>query len=246
MKNAFLLAIAICICAAAAGQEVTLEPYRSENTFSEFGQHSNALLAVEENKGGLKFLFGLKAGVASANLDADEIDFTNAGRQFRLAVQDNEFSYHLGVFGQIRINNWSLQPEVLFRSSRADYMLSEFVSTEFVTSLRTEKYSFVDVPIMLAYRFGALRLQAGPVARFYIANSSELVGIADFSESFEQVEYGYQAGIGLDIWRLVIDVKYDRELDDIGDHISFGGQSIDFNKKAGRFLFSVGYSLLKP
>jgi len=191
-------------------------------------------------------MFGLKAGASTANIAADEVTFESAGRQFKLAVDQDEFSYHIGVFGQVRLNKWTIQPEVLFRSARSDYMLSEFVSGTFITSIRKENYSYVDVPLMIAYRIGALRLQGGPVAKFYIDSKTELTDIDNFSESYQQVDFGYQAGIGLDIWRLVIDLKYDRDLDDVGDHMIFNSEPLKFNSKAGRFLFSIGYSFLSP
>lgn len=246
VKNALLFLVTVfSLSFAGFGQIASVDHLFSEGNLTK-SEASRSMLLAGKNKSGFQFLFGLKAGASTANIAADEVDFTNAGRQFKIAVEENEFSYHLGVFSQFRVNNWTIQPEVLFRSSRSDYAFSEFVTSEFVTSIRTEKYAYVDVPLMFAYRVGALRLQAGPVAKFYIDSSTELIGIAEYSESFDQVEFGYQAGIGLDIWRFVVDLKYDRDLDNIGDHMSFAGQTVDFNAKAGRFLFSVGYSLLKP
>jgi len=146
-------------------------------TRAEFASLPSAYMAIDKNSSGRKLMLGLRAGAATANIAADEVTFQNAGRQFKLAADNNEFSYHLGVFAQFRMNKWAIQPEVLFRSARSDYMLSEFVSTEFVTSIRTEQYAYVDVPVMLAYRLGALRIQAGPEAKFYITSSTEFVGI---------------------------------------------------------------------
>ena len=193
-----------------------------------------------------KLLFGFRAGVATANLATEEIDFQNAGRQFKVAVNDTEFGYHLGLFAHIRLNNWVIQPEVLFRSARTDYLLSEFVSGEFIRSVRTEKYAYLDAPLLLAYKLGPLRLQGGPVGRFYLDSSSEFLGIAEFKENYKDFELGYQAGIGFDLWRFIIDLKYDGDLDRVGDHITFAGEPLGFDERAGRFMFSIGYSLIRP
>jgi len=252
LKQALLLLGACCFVFLVQAQEVRLSSVsdftikNSEGTSDQSSRKTEAFFAAKRKKGGIKFLFGIKAGASTANIVADEVSFENGSRQFTLTVDNNEFSYHLGVFGQVRLNNWAIQPEVLFRSARADYKLSEFITGEFVTSIRTENYAYVDVPLMFAYRVGALRVQAGPVAKFYIDSSTELLGFTDLTQSYQQVDLGYQAGIGLDFWRLVIDLKYDRDLDDIGDHMSFAGEQLRFNSKAGRFVFSLGYSFVSP
>ncbi|MFK8055589.1 MAG: porin family protein [Saprospiraceae bacterium] len=253
MKLALTLLL-VCTCFLVANAQV--EPFLrvSEMTskrvsvdLESFTENDSwGYVAGKKNAKGLKFLFGLKAGASTANIAADEVAFENAGRQFKLAVDQNEFSYHIGVFGQLRLNHWAIQPEVLFRSAKADYMLSELISTEFVTSIRTEKYAYVDVPLMIAYRMGALRVQAGPVAKFYIDSSTELIGVANLTQSHKQIDLGYQAGIGLDIWRLVVDLKYDRDIDPVGDHMQLAGEPLNFNSTAGRFVFSIGYSLVSP
>ena len=243
MKQLLLTAALLSCYFASLAQEnaVGVDLFR----LTEAPSSTNLMFARKSNNSS-KVMFGLRVGAATANIAADEVTFENAGRQFKLVADNKEFSYHLGVFAQFRMNKWALQPEVVFRSAKADYMLSEFVTTEFISSIRTENYAYVDVPVMLAYRLGALRIQAGPAAKFYITSSTEFVGIAEFSESYQKVDFGYQAGIGLDIWRFIVDLKYDGDIEKVGDHMSFGGQSIDFGTQAGRFLFSIGYSLVKP
>lgn len=248
VKQLLLLFYVCCFSFGVSAQVAYLESLENlkSQPLTEQINTSSSFAAAKKKGKGIKVLFGLKAGASTANLEANEVTFQNAGRQFTLAVDNNEFAYHLGVFTQVRLNKWNIQPEVLFRSARADYQLSELVSTEIISSIRSETYSYVDIPLMLAYRLGALRIQAGPVAKFYINSSTELIGIANLTQSYQDMDFGYQAGIGLDIWRLVVDLKYDRDIDPVGDHISFAGQQLDFNQTAGRFVFSIGYSFLSP
>jgi hypothetical protein len=51
-----------------------------------------------------------------------------------------------------------------------------------------------------------------------------------------------QAGAGLDIWRLVVDVRFEGNLTRLGDHMYFAGEKVTFSQRPTRWLLSVGYA----
>lgn len=183
---------------------------------------------------------GLRAGVTTSDVTTDEIRFTSAGQDFGLALEDARYGYQGGLFLQLRAGNFVVQPEVLFNAEGSDYRLRAFRGSEIVSTLREERYQYLDVPVMLGYKVGPLRLQAGPVGHAFLSSTSELEGLAEYDAVFDKFSFGYQAGVGLDLWRVLLDFKYQGGVRGVGDHLRFGGQDIDFSEQPGRLVIGVG------
>lgn len=183
---------------------------------------------------------GLRVGLSTSQLMAEDFNvFQDGAERFKLALQDAQYSVHGGLVIQARLGPWVVQPEVLFNSSRADYQLEDLQSPdEFATD---EKYNYLDIPLMVGYRLGPLRLQAGPVGHVFLSSTSGLTDIDGFEEDFKQLTLGWQGGLGLDVGKLIFDVRYEGNFNKFGDHITFAGNSYTFSQRPSRFLFSVGY-----
>ena len=186
--------------------------------------------------------FGLRLGGATSDVTTEEVRFSQAGRDFGLALEEARLSLHGGLFLQARIKKLVLQPEVLFSSTRTDYRLREFTQADIIESLRTESYQYVDLPVMVAYKWGPLRLQAGPVAHLFVSSRSDLEGVADYVAEFDDATWGYQAGLGLDLWNVLVDFKYQSSFDAVGDHITFGGQRVAFDRAPSQLVMTAGLS----
>ena len=190
---------------------------------------------------------GLRGGVSLAAAPAAEGRvFTWDARDFRLTVEDVEAGLHLGIFLQASLGKkLAIQPEVLFHATRTDYRLEELFNGSTVESIRTEKIAAVEVPILIGYRWGPLRLQVGPVGRARVAQSSELVGVGGYVDDPERddIRFGYQAGVGLDVWRFLLDVKYDGAFDREGAVVHIGGQRLNLEQRASRTYVTLGWAL---
>ena len=184
--------------------------------------------------------FGLRAGVSAASEPDDIKRFNYQARNYELSVEDVRLGFHFGVVLQARLGKIALQPELLFHSTRTDYRLGELLGSGLVETIRTEKFSHVEVPVLLGYRWGPLRLQAGPVGRAYVASSSEFEGVAGFVSDPTDFAVGYQAGIGFDIRKVLVDLKYDGSFEDVGRGINIGGELLEFSKTSGRTFLTIG------
>lgn len=186
--------------------------------------------------------FGVRAGLSSTDLASKSFRVDNQDQPLSVMIKNANYGYHLGLFLQAGTEKFFIQPEVLFNSSSVDYTLSEGGAGNMVSSVFRETYNDIDIPIMLGYRFGILRLGGGPVGHVHINSSSELKDIAGYEEKFKTFTFGYQAGAGLDIWRLVIDLKYEGNFSNFGEHFTFSGQSYNFDQSPARIVASVGLS----
>ncbi len=185
--------------------------------------------------------FGVRAGLAVASTPTDIERFEYLARNYELSVADVKVGYHAGVVLQFRLGKIAIQPEVLVLSSRTDYRLDELFNGRIVETIASERYTHVAAPVLVAYRWGPVRLQAGPVVRMRLSAASDFVGIADYIEDPEVYTYGYQAGIGFDIRRVLLDIKYDGAFDRSGNSVMLAGRDIAFGNGAGRTFLTLGF-----
>jgi len=186
--------------------------------------------------------FGVRGGLSSTDLKPGNFIFTNPDdlEAFTLSTKEAKYGYHLGIFLQAGGEKIFIQPEILFNSSSVDYSLESGMAGELVTNVFNETYQNIDIPIMLGFKLGPLRLQGGPVGHVHIDSSSELTDFQGYEEKFKPFTYGYQTGIGLDFWKFVIDVKYEGNFSKFGDHFTFFGSQYNFDNRPGRIVASLG------
>lgn len=182
-----------------------------------------------------QFKFGVRGGVSSLNFDPMPI--ITGDETFQVAFEEANYGVHAGVFARIGDKIY-LQPEVVFNSNTVDYNVTNIATTE----LLRERYQFVDIPLMLGIKMGVFRLQAGPVGHLFVNSNSEIVDkFSNIDATFEEMTYGYQAGIGLDLGKkLIIDIKYEGNFDKYGEHFTINGTEYMFDGAPARLIASLG------
>ncbi|MEL6537852.1 MAG: porin family protein [Bacteroidota bacterium] len=187
------------------------------------------------------FTVGPKVGVSSSNLSvADNVtDFQNGERKF---------GFHAGVMTRITLGNLYVQPEALY--TNASGQLIDF-SDPSVVGGQVVDYTFnrFDVPVLLGYKLGPFRAFAGGVWSGIIS-ASELRTVAgegtkeDITELYDSGAWGYQAGVGVDLGKLTMDLKYEGSLGRYGALINdAAGNPVTLDQRASQLMLSVGYML---
>lgn len=186
--------------------------------------------------------FGIKGGVSTTNLSTNNLNILGQGGVNRLtvAVKNANYGINFGVVTQIEIANFFLQPELNFNSTSTDFQVNN-LQTPTSSGIFREKYKNLDIPVLLGWRLGPLRLNAGPEGHVFLNSTSDLFKFSDYKQTFSGLTLGWLGGVGLDIWNLMIDVRYEGNFTKYGSHINFGGTSYQFDKSPSRFLFSVGW-----
>ena len=95
---------------------------------------------------------------------------------------------------------------------------------------------------MLGYKLGPLRFEGGPVGHVHIRSKSDLDELDGYEQRFEDFQLGYQIGGGLDIWKFLIDVRYEGNFNNFGEHMHIAGQEVRFSQNPSRIVFTLGYS----
>lgn len=179
-----------------------------------------------------QFTLGPRVTLISSNLDLrEEIANVQAG--------DAEFGFQYGLFARFKVPVIGLyvQPELLFSSTESTV----------TTNTQNVDLSFnrVDVPIMIGGKIGPLRINAGPSLSFLTSAESDVAGtVADIKDNYSSTTVGFQAGIGIDILKFVIDLKYEGSLGEkFGDAITVGGNSFATDERANQIVLGIGFKL---
>ena len=189
-----------------------------------------------------QFKIGVRGGLSTMDIPANKLIVKNKNdiQQLGLAVTDANYGVHFGMFMQAQMGKFFIQPEVLFNSTSVEYELEDFTEAHVISTLKRESFQNLDLPIMVGAKFGPLRLQGGPVGHVFVNSKSDLLDVKGYSQNFDKMTWGYQAGIGLDLWKIIIDLKYEGSFNKYGDHMVFDGKGYNFDETPGRFIASLG------
>ncbi len=188
-----------------------------------------------------QFAFGLRGGVHTQTKIPDNITVSGPDTSLTFGVEDVKFGTQFGLwfrFGKMVF----IQPELVFNSNRTDFRIGETPASDLVFK---EKYQHLDLPIMVGFSTGFVRLYGGPVGHYFLNSTSELVDFDGYSERWKQFTWGWQAGVSLGTGRLSADVRYEGNFSKFGDHINFFGQPYHFANTPARLILAVQVALVK-
>ena len=186
------------------------------------------------------FKYGIRGGISTPDIkpaDVDSIRIGEGTNTFKLKLTDANYGFHFGVWARLTFSKVYIQPELLFNSSKVQYRYGKLNST--IDSARSETFRNLDIPVMVGTKLGSFRINAGPVAHVRMSGSSDLTNIAGYAEKFKSSTWGYQAGIGFDAGVVGIDLRYEGNFDNFGNHLTFGGKRYEFSKAPSRFIASA-------
>lgn len=181
--------------------------------------------------------FGIKAGASTSTVP--KYDFTTGENNIE-ALKDAAFGFHAGAFLRITLFGIYLMPEVYFASTTYDYSVSTAEDPEQILS---QKFDKLEVPLLLGVTLGPVRLNAGPSASILIGSPRQLIDDPDFKELYRSATFGYQAGVGADLFKhLTIDLRYGGSLSKrFGESVTIGSQTFNLDHREPSLLLSIGY-----
>lgn len=179
--------------------------------------------------------FGLKAGAATATVPT--YDLTTGTNNIQ-ALKDAAWGFHAGLFVRLSLLGIYLQPEAVFATNTYEYN----VTTVSGTDLMKQTFNKLEVPVLLGFKLGPIRLNAGPAAAIQIGSPKALIDDPNFEEMYRGATFGYQAGIGVDLFKkLTLDARYGGSLSGkFGDAVTIGGQTFQLDQRQPSFILSVG------
>ncbi|MCF6332582.1 MAG: PorT family protein [Draconibacterium sp.] len=171
------------------------------------------------------FDLGLKAGINNSKIDFNKSNYTS----------ETIVKSHFGAFGRAGWGRIFVQPEAYFSAKGGD------LSENLYQKITSFNYNAVDVPVLLgvkiikgnSFDFHAV---AGPV--FSFLTSKKVKGDELLTQEFYKNNYyGFQYGLGIDVWFLTLDARMEHGSSNLYSYPSFDG-------KNSTFMISVGFKIL--
>ncbi len=187
------------------------------------------------------FSFGLKGGINTQVNKPKDILIGGGDTSFNFGVDRMKFGTQFGAFVRLG-NKVYVQPELIFNSNKVDYRIGE---SSFGDVIKNERYNYLDLPLMVGFKMGPLRLHGGPVGHYFLNSASELTDVKGYKAKFQQMTWGYQTGLNIGFGRFSIDARYEGNFSKQGDHITFFGNKYNFSNTPSRIILGVNIAIIK-
>lgn len=151
-----------------------------------------------------------------------------------------QYNFGFGLYSRIGSKAVKLMPELLYVSSRTSIKFNDQKGTKQFTEAQLDQ---VHLPINVILKPGdILSFQGGLSGTYNLETKDNLFAkTKEARRNFKDFTYGYQAGLGLDISNLRIDLRYDGALSEISKAKS---SRIKFDERQSMVKLLVGFNLL--
>jgi hypothetical protein len=180
--------------------------------------------------------FGIKAGAATTTVPTYNF---NTGSTNIDAVKEAGWGFQAGIFVRLSLLGIYLQPEAVFASNSYDFNVTEGTNP---VELVKQTFNRLEVPVMVGVKLGPIRINVGPAASVQIGSPKALINDPNFEDLYRGATFGYQAGIGFDLFKkLTFDARYGGSLSQkFGDSVTIGSQTFNLDSRQPSFILSVG------
>jgi len=172
------------------------------------------------------FDLGVKAGVSSAKLKLED-------NQSAFESGDLNLGFHAGLFARVGIAGFFVQPEVYFNNATGSKIEANPQSPNYNQSVKFNM-SKVDVPVLVGYKLFIARIYAGPVASFPV---SVKIDKEDVKDQYKSSIFGYQAGVGVNLLKLTVDLRYEGQFGSMSDVVAY-------KSNINQVMLSLGWKLI--
>lgn len=175
------------------------------------------------------FSVGPKVGTSHSNFLSKDHNFNKEGIQ----------GYQAGAFVRLGIFKTYIQPEAYYNFKSTSIVIDNASegATDFSGHL---KFHNIDVPLLLGRKIidakiFNLRVFAGPMVSFLLKDENSVKNYNPENYDFNNKIWGGQAGLGMDIGNITLDIRYQSKLSKISSLIS--GPESSIHLSAGIKLF---------
>ncbi|MCG8582650.1 MAG: PorT family protein [Bacteroidales bacterium] len=176
-----------------------------------------------------RIAIGLKTGFNSTKIKLSDIP---DGETIK---NEANSGFLFGAYGRLRLlGNLTFQPELYYAKKQSD-ISAVIIEGEPKQSFEITYHTW-DIPLLVNVRLLDLKVAsiygvAGPVASFNAKTKTDLPGYEDV----DNANWTFQAGAGVEFWRLTADVRYEWGMKDISN--------VDIGQKTDVLTFALGFKL---
>lgn len=177
--------------------------------------------------------FGIKGGL-NYGATGEYETFSDMSGDFMDSFDgERKTGFHAGLFAQFEVLGIFIRPELMYTELNTDYETFEY------------KLSKIDAPVLLGVNFlGPLNIKAGPSFQYVLENEIEKTNFS-IGEVENDITVGYQLGLGADLGKLGLDVRYEGAFN---ENTAFGlnetaQENFKIDSRPSQWILSLSYSL---
>jgi len=193
--------------------------------------------------------FGIKAGVSTSSLSMSDIKTvtspaSSGSNKFTVeALTSAKYGFQGGFFMRVTLFGVYIQPELLLTTRTNEYTVTDITNSSApVATVVKQNFNKLDIPVLVGFKLGPIRLNAGPSGSILINSPKELISSPDFKSLYSRMTIGYQAGLGFDLLNtLTVDLRYEGNLKKYQNQIeNLTGTKVNLDDRTSSFILSLG------
>ncbi len=193
---------------------------------------------------GQKIKWGPRIGAHTSHIKPGQLFITDqAGLdQFTLDVKQAELGFNAGLFLRVQtVKKFFVQLELHASMSSITYQLEDVSDTNVIRDLTETTYD-LNLPVHIGLKFGPIRFQGGAIASRTLGGQSDVKDIVnDYEQVYNDLNIGWQAGIGADIGKITLDLRYEGDFGRYANHMEFFDERIAFDDRERLIKLSLGW-----
>jgi hypothetical protein len=200
-----------------------------------------------------KTRLGGQFGLMTTNMNADIDQYAGVSG----AIKDGEmdYGYLAGMFLRHRVSIFTIGAEVNFHYFFGNYIVDYPYfqpgnSTPQIIEDLEARYRFINihVPILVGLKLGPLRASVGPTINKTLDVSQSIENFdndLDVTDDYKSFYLGYQGGVGVDLGRLSIDLKYDATSNILGGSDASANDVLATGSRTrSSFMLTFGFNFI--
>lgn len=158
-------------------------------------------------------------------------------------IKNNYWGFNLGLSTRFRIKFVSIQPEFIFAHSATQVQISDSGIDDVVKA----KFSDITIPVMVNFHFlKIMHAGLGPMYTFKFPSFGTDNHWSELKNNFNAGSFGLQFGLGVDFWRMYIDVNYQVGIGRYKSSMELNGQTYQLDSRPNTLWLTVGIWFLNP
>lgn len=168
---------------------------------------------------------GVKLDYGINTIQSQNVYLINHNREieYNLSLTNVSGSQSAGIVSIFDFGNLFLQPEFIYSSYSLEYSVEnfkEFRNSNSETTIQESIKQF-DIPVYAGFKYNKFRIGAGPVFHLSESITSDISDFENIDLKPTKFSAGLQAGVGIDLNYVLLDIKYETHFNQAADHITY-------------------------
>jgi len=144
-----------------------------------------------------------------------------------------------GFFAQKSAGFLFYQANLLYTNYNVSYNVTSYDNRQ-VAPILKEYFHYIDFEVFGGLNINNFRIGVGPVVHVLAGHNSELTSIPEYQDKIKGHTFGFKSGLGYNIDRYFIDLKYENSFRTVGDHIYYGNRKSTWKGTPSNVTLSFG------